>query len=178
MYEVETKVRASHEAVAATLRALDADPVDEIRQTDVYYGAPHRDFAARDEALRRRTERRDDDERTVLTYKGPREAGVEKVRAEHETVVEDPTALTAILEALGFEPAATVEKTRRRFDLDGVTVTLDAVDGLGEFVEVETTAAETDLAAARETVADALEALDLGTATPIEASYLELLLEK
>ena len=178
MYEVETKVRASHDDVAATLQALDAEPIDEIEQTDVYYGAPHRDFAARDEALRRRTERRGGEERTVLTYKGPRETGAGKVRAEHETVVADPSALAAILEALGFEPAATVEKTRRRFDLDGVTVTLDEVDGLGEFVEVETTAEKPDLDAARETVADAIARLDLADATPIEASYLELLLEK
>ena len=178
MYEVETKVRAAHDDVAATLRELDAEPVDEIEQIDVYYAAPHRDFAARDEALRRRTEHRAGDERTVLTYKGPRETGAGKVRAEHETVVEDPSALAAILDALGFEPAATVEKRRRRFDLDGVTVTLDDVDGLGEFVEVETTAAAADLDAARETMGDALEELGLDDATPIVDSYLELLLER
>ncbi|MFW6384018.1 MAG: class IV adenylate cyclase [Halodesulfurarchaeum sp.] len=178
MYEVETKLRAAHEDLEETLQDRGANRIEAVTQIDVYYGAPHRDFATTDEALRRRTERRDGDDRTVLTYKGPRESGAGKVRPEHETVVRDPDALASILEALGFEPAATVTKRRHRYDLDGVAVTLDEVEELGEFVEVETGVKRSDIDAARDRVTATIAALGLSDATPIQESYLELLLEK
>ncbi|MDZ7850557.1 MAG: CYTH domain-containing protein [Halodesulfurarchaeum sp.] len=80
-----------------------------------------------------------------------------------------------VLAVLGFEPAATVEKTRTRYDLDGVTVVLDRVEGLGEFVEVETTATDETVEQAQKTVANVLEGLGLDPETQISTSYLELL---
>jgi adenylate cyclase class 2 len=56
MYEVEVKVSADHEAVHERIEALDVTFQGTIRQEDTYYDAPHRDFAATDEALRVRRE--------------------------------------------------------------------------------------------------------------------------
>ncbi|WP_135825903.1 class IV adenylate cyclase [Halorussus ruber] len=187
MYEVEVKVPADHEEVRDRLAELGGDPVNEVTQEDTYYDAPHREFAETDEALRVRREivRSDSDGETPtedeafaeLTYKGPLVEAESKTRREVETVVEDDEAAAELLGALGFDPAATVRKERERFALDGYTVTLDAVDGLGEFVEVETEVeGEADVESAREAAYDVLRDLGLDPENQIRTSYLGLLL--
>lgn len=176
MYEVEIKVRAAHDPVTDRLTDLDATGLGAVRQEDVYYDAPHRNFAETDEALRVRHESpADGDDRTLLTYKGPLVDEHTKTREEAETAVADADAIAAILEGLGFEPAATVRKDRDRYALSGYTVTLDAVEDLGEFVEVETET-DDDLEAAREGAFDVLADLGLDPEDGIRTSYLGLLL--
>jgi adenylate cyclase class 2 len=177
MYEVELKVRADHGPVRRRLAAVGAERVGAVTQTDSYYDAPHREFAATDEALRLRRERREGEATTTLTYKGPLVDEETKTRVEHETDVDDPDATEEMLAALGFEPAATVEKRRERYRLGDYAVTLDDVDGLGEFVEVERRADDTDLDAAREGAFDLLERLGLDDAGTIRTSYLGMLLD-
>jgi adenylate cyclase class 2 len=177
MYEVEIKVRADHDVVRSHLHGLDAAPEGTTTQVDTYYDAPHRDFAETDEALRVRRETTDRDERVALTYKGPLIDEDSKSREEHETSVDDPIAAEGILDGLGFEPAATVEKERERFRLNGYTVTLDDVDGLGEFVEVEIETPDDDIADAREGAKGVLKSLGLDPEAGIRTSYLGLLLE-
>jgi adenylate cyclase class 2 len=187
MYEVELKVRADHDPVRNRLGDLGAERLPAVRQEDTYYDAPHRDFAVTDEALRvRRESVQDADSTTYLTYKGPLVDDDSKTRREAETAVADGSALARVLSSLGFEPAATVEKHRRRYRLDGYTVTLDAVDGLGEFVEVEVEVeledraadgTDGDLGAARQGAADVLDSLGLDPEAGIRTSYLGMLLE-
>lgn len=133
MYEVELKVRADHERVRDALAARDADRERRVRQVDTYYDAPHRDFARTDEALRIREEidLESGDETTELTYKGSLVEDASKTREEHETAVCNPAGIEGILDGLGFEPAATVEKLREAFSVGGYTVALDTVAGLG-----------------------------------------------
>jgi adenylate cyclase class 2 len=183
MYEVELKVRADHGPVRERLRDLGATRERVVAQTDTYYDAPHRDFAETDEALRIRRETAADTapegpgEETRLTYKGPLVESESKTRREAETGVADADALDTALTALGFEPAATVEKAREHWRLEGYTVTLDAVEGLGEFVEVETEVdGEGDVASAREGAAAVLDRLGLDPDAGIRTSYLGLLL--
>ena len=176
MYEVEVKVRADIGRVRTRLRELGAAPLGTVTQVDTYFDAPHRDFARTDEALRIREESGADRAETTLTYKGPLVDETSKSRAEAETVVEDGDGTRAILDGLGFEPAATVRKDRRRFEYESYTVCLDDVEGLGEFVEVEREA-ET-VAPAREGAFAVLEDLDLDPDDGIRTSYLGLLLAK
>lgn len=180
MYEVEVKVPAAHDELRSRLEAADATYRGRVRQADTYFDAPHRDFAETDEALRVRRVTDDDDANTArLTYKGPMIESASKTRTEIETGVESGDAGAEILEALGFTPVATVEKTRDTYRLDGTTVVLDDVTGLGEYVEVETETREDPDAvdAARETAFDVLRRLDLDPADQVRTSYLELLLE-
>ncbi len=176
MYEVEVKVKASHDAVRETLESTDATFRRSVEQTDRYFNAPHRDFAASDEALRIRTVKGEGDSVTKVTYKGPRLDGETKTRTEHETEIGDAEAMTATLEALGFEPVATVEKHREYYELGTTTVTLDSVSGLGEFVEVEIVAETEALDASQQAVTDTLAELGLEDAETVSESYLELLL--
>ncbi|WP_254831125.1 class IV adenylate cyclase [Haloglomus salinum] len=196
MYEVELKVRADHDRVRERLAEVEATDAGGVTQVDTYYDAPHRDFASTDEALRLRRERpaeggaggeRDEggggavpdvDGETVtkLTYKGPLVEAESKTRREHETEVLDDDEAMAILSGLGFEPAATVEKHRRFFRYEGYTVTLDRVDGLGEFVEVEAEAEAEAVEAAREGAIAVMADLGLDPGEQIRTSYLGLLL--
>ncbi|WP_255167023.1 class IV adenylate cyclase [Natrononativus amylolyticus] len=178
MYEVEVKVPADLEAVRDRLADLGARPAGTVVQVDTYYDAPHRSFPETDEALRIRRESGADDRReTRLTYKGPLVDDASKTREEAETGVEEAEDLEAILTNLGFDPAATVRKERTRYALEGYTVTLDSVAGVGEFVEVETEATADELEDAREDAYDVLERLELDPADQLRTSYLELHLE-
>ena len=179
MYEVEVKVPASHDTVRDRLAAIEADPAGSVVQEDTYYDAPHRDFPETDEALRIRRETDADGETEAqLTYKGPLIDTDSKTREEAETAVNDGGELETILESLGFDPVARVRKERDRYDAGEFTVTLDTVEGLGEFVEVETQTTEQNVDAAREEAFSLLERLDLDPADQIRTSYLELLLSE
>jgi adenylate cyclase class 2 len=179
MYEVETKVPADLEVVRDRLAALGATPLGTVVQVDTYYDAPHRDFAATDEALRVREERPENGTTEVrITYKGPLVDDESKTREEVETAVADREKADAIFTNLGFEAAATVRKERDRFSLADYTVTLDSVDGVGDYVEVETDVErETDLESAREGAYDVLARLGLDPDDQLRTSYLGLLLE-
>ena len=182
MYEVEVKVRAPHRQVRARLAELDCEPLGGVTQVDTYFDAPHRDFAETDEALRIRRETPTDDPDPEtdarITYKGPLIEAESKTREEIEAGVENGDDVTAILEAVGFDPAATVRKERERFRYGEFTVTVDAVENVGEFVEVETEVeSEAAVEPARESALDVLDTLGLDPDQQIRTSYLGLLLD-
>ena len=174
MYEVELKVRAAHEPVRERLAALDATFGETVHQEDTYYDAPHRAFTETDEALRLRRGTRNG-ETSRLTYKGPLVEADSKTREERETVVADPDEMGAILDSLGFQPAARVEKEREKFECRGYTVALDSVSGLGEFVEVEQEATDSEIDRVRDGARDLLMDLDCDPDEQVRTSYLELL---
>jgi len=177
MYEVEIKLRADHDVLRHRLDDLGAERVETVRQVDTYFDAPHRDFAQTDEALRIRREHRDDDTGERLTYKGPLIEAESKTREEIETSLTSGDDVRAILEALGFEPAATVTKDRERFQHGEFVVTLDDVAELEAFVEVETEVeSEAAVESAREDAYTLLENLGLDPDEQIRTSYLALVL--
>lgn len=172
MYEVEVKLRTPHEAVRG--RLADATHEFDVRQVDTYYDHPSRDFAETDEALRVRRETVDGEATAKVTYKGPLVDAASKTREEHETAVAEGDELHAVLEGVGFRPAATVEKDREVWTLDGYTVALDTVEGLGEFVEVELES--DDVETAREGAFDVVRRLGLDPDDQVRESYLAMLL--
>lgn len=174
MIEVEVKVRAEHARIRSFLEASGAEKVKVEEQSDIYFAAPHRDFAKTDEALRIRTL----NEKSILTYKGPKLDAVSKTRKEFETFVDEENA-TLILHALGFSEAGTVRKVREVYRVGEITVCLDSVEGLGEFLEVEiVVGVESELEASRTRLFEFLAKLGLGESDSIRTSYLELVLEK
>lgn len=175
MYEVEVKVPADIEAVAERLDELEAEQVDTVIQVDTYYDAPHRNFAETDEAFRVRRETRKGETTAKVTYKGPLLEAESKSREEFETGVEDGDDIDAIVRHLGFEPAATVRKNRRVYELREYHVTLDAVDDVGEFVEVERET-DADIEPVREGAYEVLRDLELDPNDQQRTSYLGMLL--
>ncbi len=168
--EVELKLRiqeASLPALRDHLRAMGGHPETGRTQDDVFFQHPARDLAATDEAFRLRRE----DGRLELTYKGPRAPGDVKAREEHNVGLDgDPMAM---LQALGFTPAARLVKTREPWQVDGAEVAIDHVDGLGWFVEIEAK----DHDDPHGHVEALRSALGLDGAEAVTASYLEMALE-
>ena len=189
------KVEAPHGPVRERLGDLGAESLGPVHQRDTYYDHPSRDFAETDEALRLRRESAPDDASgddvpdadpdvdhatgttATLTYKGPLVDGDSKTREEVESVVADPDATDAVLRAVGFEPAAVVEKERDRYEVDGYLVSLDSVAGLGAFVEVEVKGEVDAVDALREGAFDLCRRLGLDPDASIQTSYLGLLLD-
>jgi predicted adenylyl cyclase CyaB len=83
-----------------------------------------------------------------------------------------------LLAALGFKPVATVRKRRQKFQIThaghDVEGSLDDVDAVGKFVELELVANDQALDEARRVIAELARELKLGPSD--RRSYLELLL--
>ncbi|ABN56866.1 MULTISPECIES: class IV adenylate cyclase [Methanoculleus] len=174
MLEVEAKFAVGDlESVRAGLDRKEVRMEKRQQERDVYYNAPHRDFGETDEALRVRY----DDTGVTVTYKGPKiRVGSAKAREEFNLAVADGETLEEILSRLGFRRAATVSKMREFYEMGDVTVTLDDVEGLGTFAEIEILTEKDKEDAAGRIGAIAKE---LGVdGPPIYTSYLEMLLFK
>ena len=180
-YEVEQKFPVdSLSGIEAKLAAMGV-AISPLRvEADLYYAHPARDFAVTDEALRIRRA----DSGVSLTYKGPKVDATTKTRHEIELPLgSEPSSAEAwggLLESLGFRPVAEVRKQRRKaivaWQGRQIEMSLDELDQLGTFVELELVVAPDEVEAAKAHVASLAKAL--GLARSERRSYLELLLEK
>jgi adenylate cyclase class 2 len=147
-------------------------------EADLYFTHPARDFARTDEALRLRRR----GEVNLITYKGPKIDSATKTRSEIELPLEPGQASLgswrALLEALGFQGVAEVRKSRRKMHVPwqgrSVEASLDTVEHLGTFVELELIAEADGLEPAKACILSLAQTLGL-TASE-RRSYLELLL--
>ena len=178
-YEVERKFRlADPAAFVERAIAAGANFGAPINQLDEYFAHPTRDFRLTDEALRVRVT----NGQCRITYKGPKINMETKTRREIELPfadsVKEPTQIGELLVALGFRSVAKVHKVRRSAQLSHgewqFSMDLDDVTGLGSFVELDTTAAEHQVAAAEREMAAIAE--EYGLTGEVRTSYLELLM--
>jgi adenylate cyclase class 2 len=170
MMEIEVKVKADLKEVEKRLVEEGASFVNEERQIDTYYNAPHRDFAETDEALRLRSVGR----KNMLTYKGPRLNALSKSRKEITlSASREPTE--ELLSLLGFSKFGQVLKARRSYELGGLLVSLDNVEDLGTFVEIEAVGEEKDFEFHEKRVVEMLKKLGFREGEILRDSYLELI---
>lgn len=179
--EVEQKFPlADVAAVERRLAELGAQPTGTLEQVDRYFNHPARDFAQTDEALRLRSS----GDKHFITYKGPKLDVTTKTRREIELPLAGGGAaidgFIELLTALDFRPVAEVHKVRRRFEIpwDGkvVEAVTDDVAEVGNFLELELSADETTVEAAKACLASL--AARLGLVKTERQSYLELLLAR
>ena len=181
MIEVEYKYAVnSVETLQSDLDRLNASFIETVHQEDLYFDHFLDDFRKKDIAFRVRKS----GSVSWLTFKGPNQDAVGKIRDEHEVQLENVQAadvMQKILVGAGFEPVTPVRKSRSRYSLvvDGVKVEfcLDQVEGLGAFAEIEQVVED------QAAVAGAKERIEtiskqLGLSDPIRTSYLDLLLEQ
>jgi adenylate cyclase, class 2 len=180
MYEVEQKFPVS-DMPALERRLASLGPIGAAqREIDVYFAHPARDFAGTDEALRIRRK----GESVSITYKGPKVDATTKTRREVDLPLPpgEPTAAAwvGLLKLLGFVPVAEVRKTRRKAHVPwqdrSVEVSLDEVDQVGQYVELELVVEDDQLDAARASIAALAAELRLEGGE--RRSYLELLLAR
>jgi adenylate cyclase, class 2 len=178
-FEVEQKFPlANSTATERRLRELGAREGESMIQVDQYFNHPARDFAATDEAFRIRQI----GEANFITYKGPKLDATTKTRKELELPLPSGAAtaesFAELLLALGFRRVAAVRKHRRTMYLHwqggDAEIALDEVDRVGTFIEIELSATEDDLDAAKKCLASLAAELNLKNAE--RRSYLELLL--
>jgi adenylate cyclase class 2 len=181
MLEIEMKFPVGDFTVLEQrLGALGATPGATLDEEDHYFNAPDRDFARTDEALRIRRI----GEANFVTYKGPKLDKQTKTRTEVEVPLAVGDAVAAdfarLLTHLGYRSVALVRKRRRVYHLQrdrfALEATLDTVEGLGTFAEIEIVAPEADLDAARAVLLQTAQELGLGASE--RRSYLEMLLTK
>jgi adenylate cyclase, class 2 len=177
-YEAEMKFPvADVAAVESRLAELGAAVSAAQSEVDVYFAHPARDFARSDEALRIRRK----GPQNSITYKGPKIDTATKTRREIDLPLPpsetSAQAWTDLLIALGFTPAGEVRKSRRKayvvWQDRRVEISLDEVEGLGRFVELELLVESADLDAAKACIASLAESLGLRRSE--RRSYLELL---
>ncbi|HRS92345.1 MAG TPA: class IV adenylate cyclase [Methanolinea sp.] len=169
MLEVELKARVDDlGAVRERLHTMRAVFECAVTERDLYLNSPARDFAKTDEALRLR----EAGGHYTLTYKGSRKTG-HPLKAREEIIcgIESGETMEKILVALGFRPVAEVRKRREYYHVRDATVTLDSVEGLGEFVEIEL---DSHAGVPASYLIDLAASLGV-TGKPIQDSYLELL---
>jgi adenylate cyclase, class 2 len=180
-FEVEVKYRSvDHDHLSRLLAGRGARRGDTEHQVDLYLSHPSRDFAQTREALRLRRI----GEQNRITYKGPRFPGPTKTREEIELPFEAGEAafgdLARLFDNLGFRPVAAVRKRRTTFHLPGppvdIEVTLDCVEGLGDFAEIEAIAPDEAALPAAQAAVLAL-AGELGLEQVEPRSYLRMILE-
>lgn len=176
--EIEMKFRVDGFADIEKKLSRGSDPHEDV-ETDTYYAHPCRDFKSTGEALRIRSK---DDSEYVLCYKSGKNAGGVKSKREIEIPVEgkDVAQLHDIFYALGFTESITVEKWRRSYFRTAagfdVTVCLDDVKDLGEFVEVEIVCEEENRVGAERVVRQV--ASKLGLTNPVTQGYAAMMHER
>lgn len=191
MFEIESKYPVDAPDALIERIALEGGIfVSENRNEDTYYNHPCRDFAVTGEALRIRRI----DGQPLITYKAPKVATVDqqlggdvKAREELEWRLDpgdlDGSAMRRLLTHLGFREVATVDKTRKTYRIgavdDALTITIDAVDSVGNYAEIECVLHSNEptlqaIATGRERVRKMADRL--GLANPESRSYLRMLL--
>ncbi len=169
--ELEVKVPCEDLAgLEMRLKEMGGKHLEDLEQVDLYFSHPARDFGGTDEALRLRRE----NERTLITYKGPKLDKDTKLREEIELGVEDLDRMSMVLERLGFRPVIRIAKRRTVYDLRGIHFCLDRLPGLGDFVEMEWQG--DDLDEGKRRIMELKQRLEL--VGNERRSYLELLMEK
>ena len=180
-FEVELKFPiADADEMTLQLLARGAQRGGVVKQSDLYFQHPCRDLRQTHEALRLRKT----DDGLRITYKGPIIDARTKMRRELELPVGRDTSefdqFRELLTVLGFEPVRGVEKTRAVYDLmwEGrpLELAVDAVEGLGTFLEIESMAHDSDRDAARDAILRLAE--NLGLKNPERHSYLQLLIQQ
>ena len=180
-FEIEIKVRvASLEPIERRLIEDGAELAADQDEHDIYYNAPHKDFAETDEALRLRYVENQRCGRVMppcITYKGAK-VGREGFKAREEIIVDLSSGedFSVMLERLGFRKTADVNKHRKIYQVKDAIVTLDSIEGVGVFSEIEAAAGLSEEESVK-TIDRIAERYGI-SGERLTRSYLEIVLEE
>lgn len=130
---------------------MNAEFKAKLIQKDCYFSPPPARTIGRGSILRVREETYEREiKRIVLSYKTPNilDKGVETREETEVEVLSDIQTVTGLVERLGAKPLVTVTKERTEYTLgyEGASfnITLDRVETLGSFVEIEIVSSRKD----------------------------------
>ena len=186
-YEVEVKVPiADTEMSEQKLLASGARFLNSEVQVDTYFDHPCREFGKTDEAVRVRSRQTLDSTKLApsrslneLTYKGPKIDRKTKTRLEYTVGIDDTDSLSTILESLGFKQVGKIIKKRKFYSLRDITVSIDDVESVGLFLELESIAhGKKEMESAKRAIFELLGELGFDPEQSIRDSYLQLFMYK
>lgn len=140
--EVEIKAKVEYsdaEVVRKKLISLGAIFEGKVKENDTYFTTPHRDFIKTKECLRIRKR----NGYMELTYKGRTTEDMLKNKQFWKQEINIPISdipeekIELLLTSLDFKIVARVIKEREKFVLDDQIITLDNIEKLGYFLEIE-----------------------------------------
>ncbi len=183
--EVEVKVPLTDlHALGKLLQSRGSRILSSETQYDEYYDHPCKSFKETDEAVRlrrrvpsgtRRSTKGESGQILELTYKGPRVDSKSKSRVEVSLVVDDSESAKLFLERLGFKYVTTIIKRRVFYKVGDAIASLDDVEGVGLFLEIERIVASGgEVEKTRDELLRLISSLGLDPSASIRDSYLEL----
>jgi adenylate cyclase class 2 len=138
LIEVEVKAKINDfKSLKNELKKINALKIREEYQRDIYFNSPVKNFAKTDEALRIREILIGNEINAFITYKGPKIDSISKTREEIEIAIDDTDKINKLFENLGFKKGSIVVKNREIYELDEYIISLDNVEGLGPYMEIE-----------------------------------------
>ncbi len=174
MIEIEIKVKIDNkDEIIEKLKKLGFKFIKKKFQEDIYFNGSNRDFKKTDEALRIR----DDNGTFFITYKGPKLDNISKTREEIEVKIEDKEKMRLILKKLGFKEVPPIRKIREIYKRGDIIASIDNVEGLGIFLELEKSISDSEITKKDEILnelLDLLKSLNISKDKIIRKSYLEL----
>jgi adenylate cyclase class 2 len=169
--EIEAKMKVPDFAPVRTrLKSAGAKPQGTVLETNTFFDTEDRSLLAKDQGLRLRHQKNSEsgEEKSIITFKGPRLHGALKSREERELTVGSPKDAMALLESLRFSRVLTFQKKRETWLLSDCHVELDEVPHIGTFVEIE--------GPGEKAVLEVRDRLHLTDRPLIKASYIALLM--
>ena len=176
MIEVETKLKIHDiERLTERIKGLKGEYKGEKTEMDLYFDHPDIRIFRSGSALRVR----DANGVCRLTYKGPKKDDETTSREEIEFGIESAREMQKILAELGFYVLCEVKKQRKTYLLGDLIVTLDDVEDLGEFIEVEGKASnDAEYMKKKKEIFMLLNDLKLSSEVISQKSYLEMILDE
>lgn len=175
MVEVERKYRISNKSVIEnSLNELGYKKAVTIHQSDKVYlqkSDSFRTFKVGDPVTRIR----EVNGSSTLTFK--RAINSQGDTIEHEMTVEPASEAEDFLLEIGYKSVTDVDKIRTEFKLNNVTVSLDEVTSLGNFVEVEILCNEGEEELAQENIARIAKEIGLNAEDIEKKKYDQLISE-
>ena len=168
--ELEAKFKVNdHDPIRLRLMELGAASQGIVEELNTIYESPAADLVSTDRGLRIRTKLNlaDGSTQGVLTFKGPKIAGQFKSREEIETHVDDPAALAAIFNRLGYVVGFCFAKKRETWKLGQCLIELDEIPLLGYYIEIE--------GPDEQSIRTMASHLNIDAAANISSSYIRLL---
>lgn len=138
--EVEAKFELfNYENVIKSIENLSLDKVlDNEKQIDTYYTPYHKNFLEF-KIVSEWFRVRETSNKCSINFKQflPIGAEIQDQCNEYETKISDAIALKKILTALDFKELIKVDKTRNSWLFDDVEISIDFIEDLGYFIEIE-----------------------------------------
>ena len=149
-------------------------------QLDVYFDSENAGFTRDISHISKWLRVRIEGEKATINYKKwlPEDAVIKTHCDEYEVVISSSDEMTQLLNGLGFFEVIRVDKIRNSWQLEQYEISIDSVEGLGDFIEVEYKGTTDDVSAIREKLFKIVEEIGAVTSDIDLKGYPYLLLEK